>query len=287
MLTIRHFETLTSAVFAKDIAEIDKLLQHCGISSAGRVWCEDKSSINLLFAAVTTHQCNIVQLLVKRYEVNPYEVDLHSNSQRRPCIFQIFHQESETFIMQFLSALYTVDVCARVDGFTLLHTAVLTNCLKVLSFLFSKNCKVNCMKSTDYKSRTSLHLAYLYGNTEMAKFLLENGADETAVDIYGKKPLDYVNGDPELIAYSQLVQNTRKIHSNPCSIEYNYYIKLLDHGIDPEQATSLTMKEFKWLQEERSTPPQPCYVDQAIILKDLAHFLIDRPISIGFVHNIT
>ena len=275
VLTIRQFETLTSAVLAKDITEIDKLLQHCGISSAGRVWCEDESSINLLFAAIITHQCNVVRLLVKKYEVNPYEVDLHNTSQR-PCIFQIFHQQSETFIINFLSALYTIDVCAKVDGFTLLHTAVLTNCLEVLSFLFSKDCKVTCMKCTDNERRTPLHLAYLYGNTEMAKFLLDNGADETTLDVHGKKPLDYINGDPELIAYSQLVQNIRKIHSNPFSIEYNYYINLLDHEIDPEQATLLTMNEFYWLQEERSTPTQPLCVDQAIILKDLAHFLVDR-----------
>lgn len=284
VLTVRQFETLISAVFAKNIIEIDELLQHCGISSAGRVWCEDKSSVNLLFAAVTTHQCNIVKLLVKRYKVNPYEVDLQDNS-KRPCIFQIFHQESENFVIQFLSSLYTVDVCARLDGFTLLHTAVLTNCLKVLSFLFSKNCKVDCMKCTDNQRRTSLHLAYLYGNTEMVKFLLENGADETALDIYGKIPLDYVDGDPELVAYSKLVQNTRKIHSNPFSIEYNYYIQLLDHGIGPEQAVSFTVKEFNWLQEERPTPPpQPQCVNQATILEDLAHFLIDRP---RLVQNIT
>ena len=276
VLTIKQFKALTSAILTKNIIEIGQLLQCCGISSAGRVYCEDNSSMNLLFAAVTTHQSKMVRLLVKYYNVNPYEVDPHCNDQR-PCIFQIFHQQSEAFINDFLSAIYSIDICAKNDGFTLLHTAVLTNCLKVLSSLFSQDCKAPCLKHTDSKGRTSLHLAYLYGNTEMATFLLQHGADESAIDIYYKKPFDYINGDPDLSAYSQLVQNTRKIHSNPFSIEYNYYIKLLGHGFSLEQATLLTMEEFSWLQEERPIPPQSLNVDPNVILKDLAHFLVTRP----------
>ena len=276
VLTVKQFETLTSAILSKNIAEICHLLQCCSISSAGRVYCEDKSSMNLLLAAVTTHQSNIVKLLVRCYNVNPYEVDPLCNYQR-PCIFQIFHQESEAFIIDFLSAMYTINVCAKNDGFTLLHTAVLANCLQVLSSLFSKNCKAPCLKPTDDKRRTSLHLAYLYGNTEMATFLLQHGADESATDIYGKTPFDYINGEPHLVAYSQHIQNTRKIHSNPFSIEYNFYIKLLGHGIDPEQATALTMKEFSWLLRERPIPPRSPNVDLNVILKDLAHFLVTRP----------
>ena len=277
VLTIKQFEALTSAVLAKDITKTNLLLQYCGVSSVGRVYCEDGSSINLLLAAVTTQQCNIAKLLVKEYKVDPYAVDPHSSNQK-PCILQIFYQQPESFIIQFLSSLYCIDVCAKVDGFTILHTAVSTNCLQVLSFLFTKDCRISCLRYTDDERRTSLHLAYLYGNAEMAALLLGNGADETALDIYGKTPLDYVDGDPELIAYAQHIQSTRKIHSNPFSEEYNYYIKLLDHGIDPEQATILTMKEFNWLQKEGPNPPQP-QIDWAIILKDLAHFLITRPIT--------
>ena len=274
VLTVKQFQALISAVLNKDFTEINQLLQYCGVSSAGRVHCEDGFSMNLLLAAVITHQCNIAKLLVKYYNVNPHAVDPHTSYQK-PCIFQIFYQQPESFIIQFLSSMRSIDVCAKVDGFTLLHTAVLTNCLEVFSFLFRKDCKFIC---TDDKRRTSLHLAYLYGNTEIAALLLKNGADETALDIYGKTPFDYVDGDPKLIAYVQHIQSTRKIHSNPFGIEYNYYIKLLDTGIDPEQATFLTMKEFNWLQKEGPNPPQP-QVDQAIILKDLAHFLITKPIT--------
>ena len=282
VLTIKQFEALTSAVLTKDITETNELLQYCGVSSAGRVYCEDGSSMNLLLAAITTHQCNIAKLLVKYYKVDPYAVDPHAvdphSSNQKPCILQIFYQQPESFIIQFLSSLYSINVCAKFDGLTILQTAVSTNCLQVLSFLFTKDCRISCLRYTDDERRTSLHLAYLYGNTEMAALLLDNGADETALDIYGKTPLDYIDGDPKLIAHAQHIQSTRKIHSNPFSIEYNYYIKLLDHGFDTEQATILTMKEFNWLQKEGPNPPQP-QVDQAIILKDLAHYLITRPIT--------
>ena len=274
VLTIKQFENLTSAVLAKDLAEIDRQLQHCGVSSAGRVYCQDGASMNLLMAAITTQHGDMVELLFDYYGVNPYEKDCHSGNQR-PCMFQVFHQAPETFIIEFFSALGFINVCIKEDdGFTLVHTAVLTNSLEVLSFLF-ENYRIIRVNDTDDRRRNSLHLAYLYGNTKMAGFLLEEGADETALDIYGKRPSDYINGDPELVAYSKYVQNTRKIHDDPYTIEYNYYIKLLKLGMDPEKAVSLTMEEFTWLQEER--PTRPRRTDQDKILKDLAEFLIDRP----------
>jgi len=47
VLTTKQFKALTSALFTEDIAKLNSLLQHCGISSAGRVYCEDRSSMNL------------------------------------------------------------------------------------------------------------------------------------------------------------------------------------------------------------------------------------------------
>lgn len=278
LLTVKQFKSLTSAVLAEDLAEVDRLLQCCGISSAGRVYCEDKSSMNLLTAAVTTHQSDLVELLVDYYGVNPYADDHHGNN-RRPCMFQIFHQAPEAFIIAFFSALGFINVCIKdIDGFTLVHTAVLTNSLEVLSFLF-ENFGIIRVNDKDNNGRTSLHLAYLYGNTEMAEFLLEKRADEMALDNFGKKPSDYITGDPTLMAYSKYVQRTRKIHDDPYSIEYNYYIKLLKLPMDPELAVSLTMKEFTWLEEER--PTRPRRTDKDKIKADLAQFLIEKPTHVA------
>ena len=274
VLTYKQFKDLTSAVLSEGIAEINSLLQHCGITSAGRVYCEDGSSMNLLFAAITTHQSDIVELLVEEYDVDPYMVDSDSNNQK-PCLFRIFDEASEIFIIGFLTALGCINICFKVDGYGLLQTAVLTNCLEVISFLFENYPRMPVNYTDDDDRRTLLHLAYLSGNYEMVALLMEIGADETALDIYGKKPYDYVKGDPKLTDYSKYAQHNRKIHDDPLSIEYNYYIKLLMHGMDPKQAVSLTMEEFTWLKEEK--PTRPRRTDREIILTDLAHFLIKKP----------
>ena len=273
VLTCKQFEALTSAVLIENIAEINMLLQHCGITRAGRVYCEDGSSMNLLFAAITTHQSDTVELLVEEYDVDPYTVDCDSSNEK-PCLFRIFDEASEIYIIGFLTALGCIDICFKVDGYGLLQTAVLTNCLEVVSFLFENYPRMPVNYTDDHR-RTLLHLAYLSGNLDMVALLMEIGADKTAIDIFGKIPYDYVKGDPKLVDYSKYAQHNRKIHDDPLSIEYNYYIKLLMLGIDPKQAVSLTMNEFTWLREEK--PTRPRRTDRETILTDLANYLIKKP----------
>ena len=270
VLTVDEFEDLTLVVLDENIAEVNRLLQHCGITSAGRVYGQDGSSMNLLFAAIVTHQSNIVELLVNDYGVDPYMVDCHSNN-HKPCLFRIFDEAPEVFIIGFLTALGCINICFEVDGYGLLQTAVLTNCLEVVAFLFENYASMP-VNYTDGHNCTLLHLAYLSGNLEMAQLLLKNGADETAIDDYGKKPYDYVKGDPKLVEYSKYAQDSRRVHDDPLSIEYKYYIKLCMIGMDPKQAVALTMKEFTWLKEEKPTRPQ--HGDKQRILRDLMHFLI-------------
>lgn len=277
VLTDEQFKSLTSAVLTENTVEntveINELLQHCGITSAGRIYCEDGSSMNLLFAAIATHQSNIVELLVDEYDVNPYLVDQNSNN-HKPCLFRIFDEASEAFIIGFLTALRCINICFEVDGYGLLQTAVLTNCLEVVSFLFENYVRMP-VNYTDDHNRSLLHLAYLSGNLEMAQLLLEIGADERAIDHFGKRPDDYVKGDPKLVDNSNYAQDSRKVHDDPLSIEYNYYIKLCMTGMDPKQAVSITMNEFTWLKEEK--PTRPRHANKEDILKDLAQFLITKP----------
>ena len=273
VLTGSQFEGLTLALLDENIVEINRLLQHCGITNAGRVYCEDGTSMNLLFAAIATHQNDIVELLVDDYDVIPYMVDHHSNN-HKPCLFRIFDEASEAFIIGFLTALGCINICFEVNGYGLLQTAVLTNCLEVVLFLFENYARMP-VNYTDDHDRTLLHLAYLSGNLEMAHLLLEIGADETAIDDNGKKPYDYVKGDSKLVDYSKYAQDSRKVHDDPLSIEYNYYIKLCMTGMDPKQAVALTMNEFTWLKEEK--PTRPRHTDKQNILKDLTHYLITKP----------
>ena len=272
VLTVNQFEALTLAVVNEQIKEIERLLQHCGITNAGRVFCEDGSSMNLLFAAITTHQANIVELLVRKHNVDPHIVDCHSNIQK-PCLFRIFHETSEDFIIEFIRAAGVINVCLEHKGYNFLQTAVLTNCLKVVSLLFERLSMAERVNETDMHERTLLHLAYLSRNPEMVQLLLKNDADQTATDIYWKKPYDYVKGDPKFVDYSKYAQNSRKIHDDPLSVEFNNYIKLLMTGLDRKQAVSNTMEKFEltWLKEKQPIHLQ--HTNRETFTKDLASFL--------------
>ena len=274
VLTVSQFEALALAVVNEQIEEVDTLLQDCGITSAGRVFCEDGSSMNLLCAAITTHQTDIVELLVEDYDVDPHIIDTHSNNYK-PCLFRIFDEATEDFIIGFITAAVVINVCLKHDGYNFLQTAVMTNCLEVVSFLFKRPNMAARVNETDGCRRTLLHLAYLSGNPEMVQLLIKYNANQRATDIYGKKPYDYVKGDPEFVDYSKYAQNSRKIHDDPLSIEFNYYIKLLMSGLHPKEAVSNTMEEFTWLKEKH--PFRLQYPNQETIRKDLASFLINKP----------
>ena len=79
---------------------------------------------------------------------------------------------------------------------------------------------------------TPLHLAYLYGHTQIAQYLIQHGADVYAVDSDGHTPYEYIDGDPDCSEASESFQNIRKIHHIPYSIEHCYYMKLINIGID-------------------------------------------------------
>ena len=62
---------------------------------------------------------------------------------------------------------------------------------------------------------TSLHLAYLYGYTQIAEYLIHRGADVYAVDSSGHTPYEYINGIPDFVKNIEFIQNLRKIHHIP------------------------------------------------------------------------
>ena len=125
---------------------------------------------------------------------------------------------------------------------------------------------------TDDGLWTPLHLAYLYGHTQIAEYLIQHGADVYAVDTNGCTPYEYIDGDPDIIKESEDVQNLRKIHHIPYSIEHCYYMKLSNIGIDDEEAVSLTMEQFPSLKEDGPTQPHH-YIDHASALKEFSQYI--------------
>ena len=94
-------------------------------------------------------------------------------------------------------------------GGSLLHIAVICNCFNVIGFLLEE-CSGIDVNVTDDDLWTPLHLAYLYGHTQIAQYLIQHGADVYAVDSYGQTPYEYIDGEADCIKCSKVLQYRKK-----------------------------------------------------------------------------
>ncbi|HBC87304.1 MAG TPA: hypothetical protein DCZ94_10145 [Lentisphaeria bacterium] len=72
---------------------------------------------------------------------------------------------------------------------TPLHFAILMNNHAIVKDLLSKEANPNLR---DSRGQTPLHYAQIRDRRELAELLLQNGADKDAIDIYKRKPSDYL-----------------------------------------------------------------------------------------------
>ncbi|XP_065900889.1 uncharacterized protein [Dysidea avara] len=278
VLSVEQFQALIKAVFSKDIVKVDGFLQKCGITNAGRVFCEDDCSVNLLFAAIITQQIELAQLLFDYYDVDSYEIDGFC-ADPKPCAYAMFEHASDEFIIEMMSVMPYIDVCSKYDGYTILHAATMANSLDVISFLTGDNFNFKLTTPDDHLGRTPLHTAFLSGNTKIAQCLMDSGADTSLKDMCFCTPLDYRIGDPKMIADSHHLQNQRTIRSDPFSIEHNYYLKLVKTEMDPKDAVSVTMTEYPTLINKIVSVSR--HDDRDHIVKELAEYLIQRPATVA------
>ena len=268
-----QFQALISALFSDNNCEVKLLLTGCKISTSGRVYCEDGSSLNLLVAAIVLQQINLVKCLVEHFNVDPYEVDFDGTKPCR-CIVNVFDQVPQSFTIDFLK-ISGVKTTFKALGFTLLHTAILTCCFDVVRCLVEE-CDGIDVNITSDDLRTPLHSAYLAGHMSIAEYLIQHGADLTAVDMHGFSPYEYKDGDPEVIEIAEYIKNKRNIHRQCYSAERLYYFKLLNLGIDVKEVVTLTMEEFPSLKDDGHTQPQH-NVDRTAIIEELTQYITKRP----------
>ena len=264
MLIPHHvFQFLIESLLNGHIFLVQMLLQHISISCSGKVFSESGSSANLLVTATIGQQLDIIKLLLHDYSMDPYSLDIDDE---RPYIFTLFSFAPQSFIIDILKCC-GVKPNFKSNGITLLHIAILTNCFHVVQYLLEECSGMNLNVADDDDLLTPLHLAYLYGHKQIARYLIRHGADINAVDRHGHTPYECSDGNLEFVSYSQHVQNKRRIHHTPFSIEHRYYMKLINDGISNIKAVSLTMEKFPSLKEDDPTQPHHD-VDQASGIKE-------------------
>ena len=266
-----EFLVLIKALYNGDVPCIQNLLKASHISPNGRIYSESGSSLNLLEAATIAQQIDIVKLLMTDYSMDPYVMSMRDDVSA-PYIEYIFYFALQSFIIAIMKYCgIKSDFKTTAEGFTLLHIAVIFNCFDVVCFLLEE-CRDIDVNVTDDDLQTPLHYAYLTGHTQIAQYLIEHDADVYAVDRHGRTPYEYIDGDLESINNSEYFQNRRIIFHIPFSIELCYYMKLVNLGIDEDEAVSLTMKQFPSLKENGPTQPHHD-IDHASALKEFTQFV--------------
>ena len=265
-----EFQVLIKALYNGDIACIQKLLKVSHISPNSGIYSESGSSLNILRAATIGQQLDIVKLLLTDYSMDPYVVSM-SDDTSLPYIVNIFIIAPQAFIKAVLKHC-GIKTDFKTDGASLLHYAVICNCFDVVSFLLEECSDIDVNVTDDDDLLTPLHLAYLYGHTQIAQYLIQHGADVYAVDSNDLIPYEYINGHPDYIKESEYYQNHRKIHHIPYSIEHCCYMELINIGNDGEEAVSLTMEQFPSLKEDGPTRPHHD-IDHGSALKEFTQYI--------------
>ena len=267
-----EFQVLIKALYNGDIACIQKLLKVSHISPNGRIYSESGSSLNLLKAATIAQQLDIVKLLLTDYSMDPYVVSI-SDDMSVPYIEYMFYIVPQSCIIAIMKHCVVKTDFKTEGGDSLLHIAVTYNCYDVTYFLLEECSGLDANITTDDNYLyTPLHLAYLYGHTQITQYLIQHGADMYAVDSDGCTPYEYIDGDPDAVDTSEYFQNKRKIHHIPYSIEHCHYIKLFNVGIDDEEAVYLTIEQFPSLKEDGPTQPHHD-IDHASTLKEFTQYI--------------
>ena len=212
-------------------------------------------NVRLAGYSITEFVCFSRQIGIARILANEYGVDFSMSNEGEGNTSPLFKacdstESCQKVIIDFIKE-FKVNVHLHCH-YTALHFAMLHKLFTVVKFLV-EDCRVdvNCANSL-LRSGTPLHIAYGIGEENIAKYLIEHGADQDALDSNGRKPMDY-----KLYAYSentyaeasQCFIKERLLQRKIGSIEHRWYTSLCNQGYHMSEATELTFKKFPSLQE--------------------------------------
>ena len=267
-----EFQALIKAFYNGDILCIQQLLKISHVSPNGDIYSGSGFLVNLLEAATIAQQLDIVKLLLTDYSMDPYVASVTAEYKSMPYIQYIFWYAPQSFIIAIMKHCGVKPSFVTTENYSLLQYAVAFNCFDIVCFLLKECSDIDVNATNDDSMYTPLHLAYLYGHTQIAQYLIQHGADVYAVDCDGCTPYEYIDGDPDCVGASERFQNRRKIHHIPYSIEHCHYMKLVNIGIYKKEAIFLTVEQFPSLKEDILTQPHHD-IDHASALKEFAQFI--------------
>ena len=199
--------------------------------------------------------CCSRQIGIARILANEYGVDFSSSSKEEVSLVSACFKACDSTelcqssIVQFIKE-FKIDVHSY-RQLSALHLAVLHKLPTVVKFLV-EHCKVNvnCVSNMG-DDGTPLHMAYGIGDESIARYLIEHGADQDALDEDSRKPVDSqffsIN---RYSSASNMVIKQREIYKRMGSDEYNHYNTLINQGYDELKAIEPTFKKFQSLRQE-------------------------------------
>ena len=155
-----QYKAVLKAIFDGSIADIQTLLNHNNISTAGTIMLQTGESVDLLEAAISIQKVDVVELLFKTYSVDFY---LASTT----VVDTIFCTVPQSFAIEFLK-LSGVRQNFKFEGMkntSLLHLATMYKCFDIIRFLITRSRDID-VNITDDFLRTPLHYACLAKHTE-------------------------------------------------------------------------------------------------------------------------
>ena len=211
------------------------------------------AGLHILSAAFQARQIGIVQILT-----NEYGIDANSlNKEGNPCFLELFtgcdsSDICQSLIIEFIKE-FNLHVNMEITGtLSPIHCAVLCKMFSLVRFLVEKcSIDVNRKLFSPYNANP-LHLAYGTNQSDVAKYLIEHGADLSAIDADGKKPQQYQLHSEES-RYSRLSKTLikrTKIFNKFVSKERICFEEFCNIGIPDHEAVNLTFEKFPELNDK-------------------------------------
>ena len=258
---------LGDVIWKGDGAKLHRILQQTQVPITIFRPC-GRSLLNL---ALLFHQVGIARILINEYCMDVNAID----DDQEPCIIALSHGATESVIIDFIKE-FNVDVNVSDGEMSFLNNAIMFKCFDVVRHLIEK-CKVDINAPIhtylfDQLRFTPLHFAYATNEPAIADYLIQHGANVNAIDVHGKKPIEYEGGTPGMIELSEVDVNYRKIHKNIQGPEYNYYHEL-KRIHSKKEAVALTIQKYPSLLCNEGTTKRDLF--SIPTLKELNRYITD------------